>query len=47
MYTYSKGWYVKELKELGVTKHPLNHDHLSKYKLHVLRTIYIEKTLAE
>jgi hypothetical protein len=40
MYIYTKGWFVKALREQGVKVHPQNHDHLSKYKLHELRTIY-------
>lgn len=40
MHTYSKGWYVKELRLLGIKKHPKEMKHLSLYKTHELRSIY-------
>lgn len=40
MHVGSKGWYVKELRDMDVKVHPVNHDHLSKYKGHELATIY-------
>ncbi|UII54441.1 YflJ family protein [Cytobacillus spongiae] len=42
-YQGSKGWYVKKLKELGISKHPLELKKLESYKTYVLRQIYEEK----
>lgn len=40
MYFGSKGWYVKELRNMGVKVHPIYHDHLSKHKGSELARIY-------
>lgn len=39
-YIGSKGWYVAKLKELGVTKHPIERRKLELYKTYVLRQLY-------
>ena len=40
----SKGWYVVKLKELGVTKHPIERRKLEQYKTYILRQLY-EQTM--
>ncbi|MFD2445684.1 DUF2639 domain-containing protein [Bacillus sp. CGMCC 1.16607] len=39
-YFGSKGWYVKELKKLGVSKHPVEHRKIELYKTYIIRKIY-------
>lgn len=39
-YIGSKGWYVAKLKELGVTKHPIERRKLELYKTYILRQLY-------
>lgn len=46
-YQGSKGWYVQELKKLGVNKHPIDQKKLELYKTYVVRNLYIEKSNAE
>lgn len=42
-YRGSKGWYVKQLKELGITKHPVEHRKLELYKEFIVRNLYFEQ----
>lgn len=42
MYIGTKGWYVDQLKKMGVTKHPIEKRKLEAYKTYVIRAIYIE-----
>ncbi|WP_455662905.1 YflJ family protein [Pradoshia sp.] len=39
-YIGSKGWYVVKLRELGVTKHPIERRKLELYKTYILRQLY-------
>ncbi|MED4402615.1 YflJ family protein [Metabacillus fastidiosus] len=41
-YFGTKGWYIKELKALGMTKHPIERRKLELYKTYVVRNFYIE-----
>ncbi|WP_110927832.1 YflJ family protein [Bacillus massiliglaciei] len=46
-YLYTKGWFIRELKARGITKHPIEGKKLELYKMHVLRNLYaqiIERT---
>lgn len=40
----SKGWYVAELKKLGITKHPVDSRKLELHKGHVLQNLYFAAT---
>ncbi|MGR3764690.1 DUF2639 domain-containing protein [Rossellomorea sp. NS-SX7] len=42
-YQYSKGWYIKELKKLGINYHPVEKRKLENYKTFVVRNLYFEK----
>ncbi|MEK5391038.1 MULTISPECIES: DUF2639 domain-containing protein [Heyndrickxia] len=42
-YKYSKGWYVQELKQMGVRYHPVERKKLEKYKTWVIRNLYNER----
>jgi hypothetical protein len=39
-YYGSKGWYVKALREMGMTRHPIERRKLKMYKTFVLRNLY-------
>lgn len=39
-YYGSKGWYVKALREMGITRHPIERRKLKMYKTFVLRNLY-------
>ncbi|MGG3805285.1 YflJ family protein [Metabacillus fastidiosus] len=39
-YFGTKGWYIKELKALGITKHPIERRKLELYKTYVVRNLY-------
>lgn len=41
-YQGSKGWYVKELRKLGVNKHPIDRRNLKLYKTSVVRNLYLK-----
>jgi hypothetical protein len=41
-YEGSKGWYIKELKKMGITKHPIEKRKLELYKTFVIRSLYFE-----
>jgi hypothetical protein len=41
-YKYSKGWYLKQLKEMGITKHPVELKKLELYRTFVIRKLYFE-----
>ncbi|MEC2056560.1 DUF2639 domain-containing protein [Peribacillus psychrosaccharolyticus] len=41
-HTYSKGWYIQQLKTIGVTKHPIERKKLELYRTHVIRKIYLD-----
>ncbi|MGM0923450.1 MAG: YflJ family protein [Bacillota bacterium] len=43
-YYGSKGWYVKKLREMGITKHPIERRKLKLYKTYVLRNLYFRFT---
>lgn len=45
MHMYSKGWFIKQLKAIGVNKHPQNADSLERYKTYELRNLYYETIL--
>jgi hypothetical protein len=36
----SKGWYVQELKKVGITRHPVELRKLETYKTSIIRSIY-------
>lgn len=40
-YQGSKGWYVKQLKEHGINRHPVDRRKLESYKTSVLRNLYL------
>ncbi|MGG3470109.1 YflJ family protein [Neobacillus pocheonensis] len=42
-YQGSKGWYVQELKKIGITKHPVERRKIELYKTFILRNLYLEK----
>ncbi|MEH7354466.1 DUF2639 domain-containing protein [Neobacillus drentensis] len=44
-YQGSKGWYVKQLKNIGITKHPIEHKKLELYKTFIVRKLYMEKVV--
>ncbi|WML47877.1 YflJ family protein [Neobacillus sp. PS3-34] len=39
----SKGWYVQELKKLGINKHPIDQRKIELYKTYLVRNLYLEK----
>jgi len=39
-YRGSKGWYVAELKKVGINRHPEEFRKLEQYKTYVLRKLY-------
>lgn len=41
-YTYSKGWYIQQLKQAGVRYHPVEHRKLELYKSYVVRKLYFD-----
>lgn len=41
-YPGSKGWYVGELKKLGISKHPIERRKLELYKTYIVRNLYKE-----
>jgi len=41
-YEGTKGWYIQELKKLGVTKHPVEKRKLELYKTFVVRNLYLD-----
>ena len=47
MHFGSKGWYVKELRNMGVKVHPIYRDHLSKHKGSELARIYNQVKLKD
>lgn len=40
-YQGSKGWYVQELKKMGVFRHPIGKKKLEQYKTYELRNLYL------
>ncbi|MEH7441515.1 YflJ family protein [Bacillus sp. JJ1122] len=43
-YEGSKGWYIKELKKMGITMHPIEKRKLELYKTFVVRSLFFELT---
>lgn len=43
----SKGWYVQELKKLGINKHPIDQRKIELYKTYLVRNLYLEKVKLE
>lgn len=41
-YRGSKGWYISELKKIGMKRHPVERKKLELYKTHILRNLYLE-----
>ncbi|GKU80883.1 DUF2639 domain-containing protein [Niallia sp. NCCP-28] len=41
-YYGTKGWYISRLKELGISKHPIEHKKLETYKTYIIRNLYYE-----
>lgn len=41
-YEGTKGWYIQELKKIGVTKHPVEKRKLELYKTFVVRNLHLE-----
>ena len=39
-YIHSKGWYISQLKGMGITKHPVELRKLELYKTYVVRKLY-------
>ncbi|MCL6572826.1 MAG: YflJ family protein [Bacillus sp. (in: Bacteria)] len=44
-YQGSKGWYVQQLKRVGITKHPVEHKKLELYKTFVVRNLYLKNVV--
>lgn len=42
-YPGSKGWYIQKLKEVGISKHPVDRKKLELYKTSIVRNLYLEK----
>jgi len=42
-YHGSKGWYIQELKKVGITKHPVGKKKLELYKTFELRNLYLAR----
>ncbi|RLQ95222.1 YflJ family protein [Falsibacillus albus] len=42
-YRYSKGWFIQQLKSVGVTRHPIERRKLELYKTYIVRNLYEEK----
>ncbi|WP_445491166.1 DUF2639 domain-containing protein [Niallia sp. 03133] len=42
-YYGTKGWFISKLKEMGISRHPVEHKKLELYKTYVLRNLYDEK----
>jgi hypothetical protein len=43
-YQGSKGWYVQELKKLGITKHPVERKKIELYRTYIIRNLYVQYT---
>ncbi|RDI43117.1 DUF2639 domain-containing protein [Falsibacillus pallidus] len=41
-YRYSKGWFIQQLKTIGLTKHPIERKKLELYRTFVVRNLYEE-----
>jgi hypothetical protein len=41
-YPGSKGWYIQQLKQNGINKHPIYAKKLETYKTWVVRKLYLE-----
>lgn len=39
-YQYSKGWFIQQLKDAGISYHPIERRKLELYKTFVLRRLY-------
>ncbi|MGM9922935.1 MAG: DUF2639 domain-containing protein [Bacillus sp. (in: firmicutes)] len=39
-YKHSKGWYLAQLKQIGITKHPVEQKKLELYKTFIVRKLY-------
>ncbi|MDX8361999.1 MULTISPECIES: YflJ family protein [Bacillaceae] len=42
-YPGSKGWYVKQLKDMGINIHPTERRRLELYKTSTLRNLYLDQ----
>ncbi|CEG27519.1 hypothetical protein BN1002_02386 [Bacillus sp. B-jedd] len=42
-YVGSKGWYISELKRMGIKKHPVGLKKLELYRTAEVRNLYLEK----
>jgi len=40
----SKGWFIQELKKMGISKHPVERKKLELYKTYLIRNLYWEIT---
>ncbi|MCA1063024.1 YflJ family protein [Rossellomorea sp. AcN35-11] len=41
-YQFSKGWYLRELKKMGINYHPQDKRKLENYKTYVVRNLYFQ-----
>lgn len=41
-YQYSKGWFIQQLKQKGIFKHPIERKKLELYKTSIIRNLYFE-----
>lgn len=41
-FKHSKGWYISELRSIGITKHPIERKKLKLYKTFIVRKIYFD-----
>lgn len=39
-YKHSKGWYISQLRNKGITKHPIERKKLKLYKTYIVRKLY-------
>lgn len=40
-YTHSKGWYVSQLRDRGISRHPIELKKLKLYKTYIVRNLYL------
>lgn len=46
-YKHSKGWYISQLREKGITRHPIELKKLKLYKTYIVRNLYYSLLVEE
>ncbi|MCA1032719.1 YflJ family protein [Bacillus timonensis] len=46
-YQGSKGWYVQQLKNKGINRHPIDRRKLESYKASTLRKLYVDLVIGK